>query len=127
MARNIEEKVIEKKVKNEIVTCDLCGTKINPKTQESMNLVAFGLKKDGTNGPIFESCIEGDYCNECLEKLQNIVVEKLNEVLVNRYDNERNNYPDEKLINVLNEKEPKEFKLRDCPICQGTGKIEKKE
>lgn len=93
-------------VEQEQVTCDRCG---KPLTKDDVNefyLTARGMGTwDHKEHIVFEGGLIGDYCNECLEKIQKKVLDKLGDLLWERYDDVKEEKPDERIWKMIDEEE----------------------
>ena len=69
----------KKLVEVEEITCDYCGDVVD-------DVPNFWLTVHYGKDVVFESKIAGDYCKDCLDDLSNMFLEKLQEIIGERYD-----------------------------------------
>lgn len=98
--------VITKQIEEEKITCDRCGKTLTEKDVNDFWFVAHGIGSwDMKEHVVYESGKRGDYCNDCLMKLQNKIKTIFNTVFTERYGDCKEKTPDERIWEMIDEEE----------------------
>lgn len=91
-------------IEQEKMFCDRCGKELTAEDVNSFFLTGRGIGSwDEQEHVVFEGGLHGDYCNDCLIKAQSKVLEKLKEVLWDRYSTPTDISPDERIWRMIDE------------------------
>lgn len=93
-------------VEQEKIVCDRCGKELTEEDVNRFYLTGHGIGSwDEQAHVVFEGGLHGDYCNDCLIKAQSVVLNKLKEVLWDRYSKPTDKIPDERIWKMIDGEE----------------------